>query len=131
MRNKLILVVLVIIILAGVFFAGNWVSAHPLRSLNVKVPTLVSYQGLVKVSDTPYSGAGYFKFAIVNSKGTVSFWSNDGSSTAGSEPTGSVQLAVGSGLFNVLLGDLSLTGMDEALFDARVRQIIREEVGAA
>jgi len=77
-------------------------------------PTMVNYQGIVEMNDTPFNGTGYFKFAITNGAGT-SFWSNDATSSGGSQPTASVPLAVTDGLFNVLLGDTSLTGMTEAL----------------
>ena len=68
-------------------------------------PPVVSYQGQVTVSGTPYSGTGYFKFAIVDGQGLISYWSNDGTSVAGSEPDGDVALAVVNGGFAVLLGD--------------------------
>jgi hypothetical protein len=45
----------------------------------------------------PFSGTGHFKFAIVDAAGTVSYWSNDGASTAGDEPTQAVSLAVDRG----------------------------------
>jgi hypothetical protein len=78
-------------------------------------PTAVSYQGQVKVGGSPYDGTGYFKFAVVDSAGSTSYWSNDGSSVAGSEPANAVELTVVSGLFNVLLGDTSLPNMTQAL----------------
>jgi hypothetical protein len=40
--------------------------------------------------------------------GTTSFWSNDGSSTTGDEPTDAVPLLVSSGRYSVALGDTSL-----------------------
>jgi hypothetical protein len=78
-------------------------------------PTVVAYQGEVHMSGTPYTGDGYFKFAIVNAAGNTSYWSNDGSSVGGGEPTTAVQLAVSEGLFSVLLGDTTLGGMTQAL----------------
>jgi len=78
-------------------------------------PSVVSYQGQVTVSDTPYTGTGYFKFAVVNADGTISYWSNDGTSTVADEPTAAITLTISSGLFNVLLGDTSLNGMTESL----------------
>jgi hypothetical protein len=74
-------------------------------------PTVVSYQGLVTVDGAAYSGPGYFKFAVVNPAGSTTYWSNDGSSTGGGEPTNAVPLAVSDGLFNVLLGDTALPNM--------------------
>jgi hypothetical protein len=78
-------------------------------------PAVVSYQGEVRVGVDPYTGNGYFKFAVVNAAGNGTSWSNDGSSAGGSEPTAAVQLAVSDGLFSVLLGDTTLGGMTQAL----------------
>ncbi len=78
-------------------------------------PTMVSYQGQVVVGTTAYNGTGYFKFAIVDTPVTTSYWSNNGSSVAGSEPTASVPLSVTQGLFTVLLGDTTLSGMTQPL----------------
>ncbi len=75
-------------------------------------PTVVSYQGRVQVSGTPFSGTGYFKFAVVNAAGNITYWSNDGSS---GEPATAVPLAVNNGLFSVLLGDTALSGMTQPL----------------
>jgi N-acetylneuraminic acid mutarotase len=76
---------------------------------------VVSYQGRVSVTSAPYSGTGYFKFAIVNPAGDTTYWSNDGSSSDGGQPTNGTPLPVSSGLFNVLLGDSSLTNMTQPL----------------
>ena len=78
-------------------------------------PAVVSYQGEVRVNGNPYTGNGYFKFAVVNAAGNATYWSNDGTSAGGSEPTTPVQLAVSDGLFSVLLGDTTLGGMTQAL----------------
>jgi len=86
-------------------------------------PTIVSYQGQVIVSGVPYNGAGYFKFAIVNGAGNASFWSNDGTSTAGSQPIASIQLAVSGGLFNVLLGDTGQNAVNASVFSASDRYL--------
>jgi hypothetical protein len=82
-------------------------------------PTVVSYQGQVKVGGSAYHGLGYFKFAIVDAAGATSHWSNDGTSVGGGEPTSAVPLEVAGGLFNVLLGDTSLDNMTQPL-DAQV-----------
>ena len=74
-------------------------------------PTVVSYQGQVTVGGTPYTGDGYFKLAVVDQAGATSFWSNDGASTGGGQPTNAVKLSVSNGLFNVLLGDTALPNM--------------------
>ena len=41
----------------------------------------------------------------------VTYWSNDGTSAAGSEPTNAVPLTVSKGLYSVLLGDTALANM--------------------
>ena len=78
-------------------------------------PSVVSYQGYVTVSGIAYNGTGYFKFAVVDAAGTTSYWSNNGTSTNGGAPTSAVALTVSSGLFNVLLGDTTLTNMTQPL----------------
>ena len=55
-----------------------------------------------------FSGTGQFKFSLVNGGGTTTFWSNDGTGLAGSQPTAGVSLAVSGGLYNVLLGDATV-----------------------
>jgi hypothetical protein len=67
------------------------------------------------VDGDAYDGTGYFKFAVVNAAGDTTYWSNDGTSAGGGEPTNAVQLVVTDGLFNVLLGDTTLGGMTQAL----------------
>lgn len=45
----------------------------------------------------------------------VTFWSNDGTSTAGSEPAQAVTLSVSQGVFSVNLGDTTLSNMTVAV----------------
>ncbi len=80
-------------------------------SLNAQVPPLLSYQGSLAVNGTNFNGAAQFKFALINSNGTVSFWSNDNSSSGGSEPAQPMSLTVTQGLFTVMLGDATLSNM--------------------
>jgi hypothetical protein len=86
------------------------VSICGFSSLEVRAdgPALINYQGRVVVSNVNFNGTGQFKFALVNSAGTTTYWSNNGTSTNGSEPTAAVSLTVTSGLYSVLLGDTSL-----------------------
>lgn len=79
--------------------------------LRAQVPPILNYQGRVAVDGTNFEGSGQFKFALVNAAGTTTFWSNDGTSAAGSEPTAAVSLAVAKGLYSVALGDAALAGM--------------------
>ena len=90
-----------------------------LGSLLHAVPPVLNYAGQVRVAGQPFSGTGYVKFAFVNSSGSVTYWSNDGTSTAGSEPSGSVAVQVRGGLYSILLGNSAISGMgsiDPSLF---------------
>jgi formylglycine-generating enzyme required for sulfatase activity len=81
--------------------------------LHAQVPQILNYQGNIAVGTPPvnFNGSGVFRFALVNTDGTTTFWSNDGTSTAGSQPTEGVSLPVAKGLYSVLLGDTTLTNM--------------------
>ena len=105
------LTALLIVILAVASPAGVLWNRAPLAGS----PTVVSYQGYVTVSGTAFNGDGYFKFAVVDAAGSTSYWSNDGSSSAGAEPTNAVRLPVAQGQFNVLLGDTSITNMTQTM----------------
>ena len=69
-------------------------------ALHAQVPGILNYQGRVAVGSPPvnFDGSGGFKFAFVDAAGTTTYWSNDGTSTGGSEPAAAVSLAVGKGL---------------------------------
>ena len=85
-----------------------------------QIPQEINYQAKVEVDGVPYDGAGEFKFAIVDSAGTQTFWSNDGTSAAGSEPSDSVSLNVSGGILNVRLGDEShpnMTAISPSVFE--------------
>jgi len=81
------------------------------------VPQLINHQGRIAVNGTNFEGTGQFKFALVNSTGTTTYWSNDGTSTAGSQPTAAVSLPVIKGLYAVLLGDTGMTALPASAFD--------------
>jgi formylglycine-generating enzyme required for sulfatase activity len=51
------------------------------------------------------------KFAFVNASGTTTYWSHDGTSVGGSEPTGELSVQVRGGLYSILLGNTALSGM--------------------
>ena len=97
-------------------------------SSSYSVPPVINYAGQVAVDGEAFDGEGFFKFAIVNDSGSTTYWSNDGTSNAGSEPTASVSVSVSGGLYSVLLGNSSIQGMnaiDSAVFqqnaDAKLR----------
>ena len=73
---------------------------------SAQVPQMINSQGRVAVGNPAvnFNGTGEFKFALVNGESSASYWSNDGTSTEGSEPTAAVSLTVTKGLYSVLLG---------------------------
>ena len=89
---------------------GVWLAA---TSLLAQVPHLINYQGRLAVNGVNFDGAGQFKFALVSHDGATTHWSNDGTSTGGSEPADAVALPVAHGLYAVLLGDPALAHMTE------------------
>lgn len=83
----------------------------PLATLHAQTPALLNYQGRVAVDSVNFEGVGSFRFALVNPAGDTTFWSNDGTSTIGDEPTDAVTLNVAKGLYSVLLGDTAIANM--------------------
>ena len=75
------------------------------------VPQLLNHQGRIAVAGVNFNGSGQFKFALVDATGLITYWSNDGTITAGAAPSSHVTLAVTKGLYSVLLGDTTLTNM--------------------
>jgi len=61
-----------------------------LNILHAQVPQLIDFQGRVAVDGVNFNGTGEFKFALVNGDGSATFWSNDGTSVGGSEPSNAV-----------------------------------------
>ena len=76
-----------------------------------QVPNILNYQGRIAVGAVNFDGAGQFKFALVNANASTTYWSNDGTSTAGGQPAAAVPLTVTKGLYSLLLGDTTLTNM--------------------
>ena len=99
------------------------------------VPPVLNYAGQVTVNGKAFDGYGLFKFALVNTDGTTTYWSNDGTSVDGSEPGASVSVPVNGGLYSILLGNTAQQGMeaiDPAVFvqhtDAKLRVWFRDGV---
>lgn len=85
--------------------------AIPFAAL-AEIPRVLNYQGYVEsAGGVPIDGPGYFKFAIVNQAGDTSFWSNDGTSTTGNEPSYYVVATVSGGFFSLKLGDTDIANM--------------------
>lgn len=80
-------------------------------TIAAQVPSMLNYQGRIAVNGVNFSGTGQFKFALINTNGSQSFWSNDGTSSAGSQPAAAVSIPVNSGIYNVRLGDTTLPNM--------------------
>src|SRR5438874_1782817 len=76
-----------------------------LSAAQSQVPQAITYQGSLTAGGGPFNGVGLFKFALVNSNSTATFWSNDGSSIGGGQPNQPVTNVVTRGLFSVVLGD--------------------------
>jgi len=97
----LIVVAILVIVFWAFGAAGAQSGDAPLGPQSA--PSMLNYQGIVKVSGSPFTGPdGYFKFAIVNAvtgDGTVNYWANDGKVSG--EPNLSITQAVRDGLFNV------------------------------
>jgi formylglycine-generating enzyme required for sulfatase activity len=74
-------------------------------------PPFVTYAGQVASGGQPFNGTGQFKFAFVNADANVTYWSQDGTSSAGSQPTGQVSAPVNGGYYSILLGNTAITGM--------------------
>ncbi|MFC1601361.1 hypothetical protein ACFL34_03340 [Candidatus Sumerlaeota bacterium] len=82
------------------------------------VPQEINWQGMVEVNGVPFSGTGDFKFRITDTTGTVTLWSNDG--TTGTEPVSAVTLNVTKGLLSVRLGNTAhpnMTALSPSVFE--------------
>jgi hypothetical protein len=104
-----------------------WIAAWlaiALPAAQSQVPQAITYQGALSAGAAPLSGVGLFKFALVNSNSTATFWSNDGSSVGGGQPNQAITNPVTRGLFTVLLGDTNQPPVNWTVFtnsDVRLR----------
>lgn len=96
-RNQNSLVRILVVLLAAATVA------------TAQVPQMIHYQGRATFSGTPYSGTGYFKFALVDAAGAF-YWYSDALSPAG-VPTAPVTLNVRNGVYSAMLGNTALPGM--------------------
>jgi hypothetical protein len=80
--------------------------------------TMFRNDGYVKVGSAPFSGSGQFKFAILNTSGTTTLWTGDGTAMNGSEPLAPVAIPVDGGVYTALIGDpnLGMVPVDSSLF---------------
>lgn len=77
-------------------------------------PAELDYQGKVLVNDVPFTGPGYFKFAIANEDGSANQWANDG--TAVGEPSGFLTNEVFNGVFSTVLGTPPMSPLNPGIF---------------
>ena len=75
----------------------------------------LDYQGRVLVNDLPFTGNGYFKFAIANAGGSTNYWSNDGTGTG--QPAGHLTNSVFNGVFSTILGASPMTAINPSIFN--------------
>jgi N-acetylneuraminic acid mutarotase len=81
-----------------------------------QAPGILSNQGKLTVSGTNFTGTAAFKFALVNTAGNATFWSDNGTSTGGGIPNDPpISLAVSRGIFAVNLGDPTVPNMTLAV----------------
>jgi hypothetical protein len=88
------------IIIMGLLFV--LLSQSPVRADELG---MFNYQGYVRVQGKAFHGKGWFKFALITHGGSVTHWSNDGSSVDGEEPVEAVECDVSQGVFSIMLGD--------------------------
>jgi hypothetical protein len=91
------------------------ISAH-----GAEPPGIINHQGRISVDGVNHNGPGFFKFSLVNETGEITFWSNDGSSVAGSAPATAIESPVASGHYSVPLGDTT--------YHAKMNNAIPKEV---
>jgi hypothetical protein len=122
MKRQIPTLLVLFILISSLLGPASYAGASNL-AVSGGAPGMISYQGQVSVGGQPFNGPGYFKFAIIDPPGTHSFWSNDGTSTAGSQPTHALTLPVANGLFNVRLGDagLGMPALTPAVFSDPAR----------
>ena len=88
---------------------------------SLQAAPVINYAGQVAVDGDPFDGQGQFKFALVNADGNQTYWSNDGTSSGGSEPQTAVGAQVNGGLYSLLLGNTAIQNMaalDPSVFQA-------------
>ena len=80
-----------------------------------------NFQGRIFSGGQPINGTAQVKFALIDTSGTTSVWSNDETSVAAGEPVAAIPVSVDSGVFDVMIGDTGI-GMEPihgAIFNGR------------
>jgi hypothetical protein len=109
---------------------GLWVVvlATLITTAGAAPPAELDYQGKVLINDLPYTGSGYFKFALANAAGTTNFWAQDG--TASGEPAGHVTNSVYNGVFSTVLGAAPMAALPPAVFALNTSLYLRVWFGS-
>ena len=94
------------------------------------LPDLVSAQNVeitlssrVEVDNAPYTGSAQVKAVIIDEAQT-SLWSNDSTSSAASEPAGSIAVTVLDGNFNITLGGTGTATLAGSIFDGAAKRFV-------
>ena len=84
-----------------------------------QVPFLLNYQGRAAVDGIPFTGAGQFKFALVNTDGSQTYWrSAVDTMPADGEPDTAISIVVSNGLYSLRLGDIAqMLSLDRTMLD--------------
>src|SRR5262245_60426344 len=72
---------------------------------------VIQYQGRILSGNTAFDGTGQFKFALVNSGATQTYWRNSGDANNDGEPDQAVSVPVQRGLYSIHLGDTTVANM--------------------
>ena len=97
LMNRIAFLMALLIALGGQVFAGD----------NIEF----NFQGRIFSGGQPINGTAQVKFALIDTSGTTSVWSNDETSVAAGEPVAAIPVSVDSGVFDVMIGDTSI-GME-------------------
>ena len=85
-----------------------------IATARAEIPLVINHQGLVKVNNVPFAGNGQFKFGLLDAD-EYWLWTNDGTHVgelAGvGSPDAPVTLSVTYGIYDVRLGDTTISNM--------------------
>ena len=96
-----------LILFLSVLLQGEFLAARG------QVPTILNYQGRLSADQVVFNGVGQFKFALINSDGSQSFWMNSADVNSDGEPDAAVLAPISRGLYSILLGDTNVAEMAE------------------
>ena len=86
-------------------------------------PSELDYQGKVLINDLPFTGPGYFKYAISSEDGLTNFWSSDGTVTG--QPASFVTNTCINGVFSTILGGAPTVNINPDIFSRGTALVLR------